>query len=417
MIEPSDLGLINEYGATALSLAAVCGATKLAKMMVIKNTNLVTMSNDHEDGQLPVVVAAFYGQKNMVRYLYKVTPKYELSPEKGENGVKLLNCLITDEIYDVALLLLKQYPKLGVTPDRSGNYALKILAHKPSAFLSGSKFAFWEKWIYDLPEIKSIHHKKLVHHEAVELLRCIFQEMRMLTNADLEKMDIDTIIYDAIKHGILEFIREILKYKPDIVWKKDKKGRTIFAHAIVLRQEKIFSLIYSLGTKRSIMARRHDVFRNNYLHLAAKLSPPSQLERVSGAALQMQRELQWFKEVEGIVQPKLKEESNENNKTPEVLFSDEHKQLISDAESWMKNTAGSSMIVGTLIAAVMFTTAFTVPGGNKNDSGLPTMLETKPGPFLIFMVSNALSMFSSSTSLLMFLGILTARFAERDLLI
>ncbi|KAL7090488.1 hypothetical protein ACP275_12G044000 [Erythranthe tilingii] len=482
MTEPSDLELINEYGATALSLAAVCGATKLAKMMVIKNTNLVIMSNDHEDGQLPVVVAAFYGQKNMVRYLYKVTPKYELSPENGENGVKLLNCLITDEIYDVALLLLKQYPKLGVTPDRSGNYALKILAHKPSAFLSGSKFAFWEKWIYDcviihthwdtqqkfcseehmetetvsvdqriqihdssdeefekrrhihlqfhnvfhklgwgilqclVPEIKSIHHKKLVHHEAVELLRCIFQEMRMLTNADLEKMDIDTIIYDAIKHGILEFIREILKYKPDIVWKKDKKGRTIFAHAIVLRQEKIFSLIYSLGTKKSIMARRHDVFRNNYLHLAAKLSPPSQLERVSGAALQMQRELQWFKEVEGIVQPKLKEESNENNKTPEVLFSDEHKQLISDAESWMKNTAGSSMIVGTLIAAVMFTTAFTVPGGNKNDSGLPTMLETKPGPFLIFMVSNALSMFSSSTSLLMFLGILTARFAEWDFL-
>ncbi|EYU20212.1 hypothetical protein MIMGU_mgv1a019808mg, partial [Erythranthe guttata] len=265
MTEPSDLELINEYGATALSLAAVCGATKLAKMMVMKNTNLVTMSNDHEDGQLPVVVAAFYGQNNMVRYLYKVTPKYELSPEKGENGVKLLNCLITDEIYDVALLLLKQYPKLGVTPDRSGNYALKILAHKPSAFLSGSKFAFWEKWIYDccehklyisqfiytyssylklVPEIKSIHHKKLVHHEAVELLRCIFQEMRMLTNKDLERMDIDTIIYDAIKHRIFEFIREILKYKPDIVWKKDKKGRTIFAHAIVLRQEKIFSLIY-----------------------------------------------------------------------------------------------------------------------------------------------------------------------------
>jgi hypothetical protein len=31
------------------------------------------------------------------------------------------------------------------------------------------------------------------------------------------------------------------------------------------------------------------------LHLAAKLSPPSQLARISGAALQMQRELQWYK--------------------------------------------------------------------------------------------------------------------------
>lgn len=123
----------------------------------------------------------------------------------------------------------------------------------------------------------------------------MFKEIRNLSKSDLHKMDIDKIIYDAIKHGIIEFIREMLKYKPDIIWKKDKQGRTIFAHAIVLRQEKIFSLIYGLGARKSIMARRHDIFRNNYLHLAAKLSPPSQLERVSGAALQMQRELQWFK--------------------------------------------------------------------------------------------------------------------------
>ncbi|KAK6152983.1 hypothetical protein DH2020_012622 [Rehmannia glutinosa] len=250
----------------------------------------------------------------------------------------------------------------------------------------------------------------------MELLRCMFQEIRMSSKSDLENLNIDRIIYDAIKHGISEFIGELLKYKPEIIWKKDRKGRTIFAHAIVLRQEKIFSLIHGLGTKKNIMARRHDIFRNNYLHLAAKLSPPSQLKRVSGAALQMQRELQWFKEVESIVQPKLKEEVNDNNKTPENLFSDEHKKLIKDAESWMKNTAGSSMIVGTLVAAVMFTTAFTVPGGNKSDSGLPTMLETKPRPFLIFMISNALAMFSSSTSILMFLGILTARFAEKDFL-
>nr|TKR66365.1 uncharacterized protein D5086_0000310550 [Populus alba] len=40
---------------------------------------------------------------------------------------------------------------------------------------------------------------------------------------------------------------------------------------------------------------------NTMLHLAAKLSPPSQLSRISGAALQMQRELQWYKEVESII--------------------------------------------------------------------------------------------------------------------
>ncbi|CAK9143977.1 unnamed protein product [Ilex paraguariensis] len=469
--------------------------------MVRKNDKLVRVAHDHDDGNLPVIVAALYGRRRMVRYLYSKTPKDELSPERGEHGATLLNCLITADIYDVASMLLKRYPHLGVVRDHYGNYTLRMLAHKPSAFPSGSKYRMgsraiirlshysvsttirvidmiytlmgvtvhspWDgqRWhhhgsvdvesnkiqglssdersieIHDssdeeldgmphksptvggtivnegntvaiawfglenfkmLPDIKHIHDRKLVHVEAVKLLSVIFKELPKLKKSQLESMEIDKAIYDAIKHGIIEFVDEILKYNPEIIWRKDNKGRTIFSNAIVLRQEKIFSLIYRLGTKKSIMARRHDVFGNNFLHLAAKLSPPTQLERVSGAAMQMQRELQWFKEVESMVQPKLKEEVNENNKTPGTLFTDEHQELAKEGERWMKNTAGSSMIVGTLIAAVMFTTAFTVPGGNNNKNGLPIMAETQPRAFLVFMVSNALSMFTSSTSVLMF---------------
>ncbi|KAJ0588104.1 putative PGG domain-containing protein [Helianthus annuus] len=75
------------------------------------------------------------------------------------------------------------------------------------------------------------------------------------------------------------------------------------------------------------------------------------------------------------------------------------------------------MIVGTLIAAVMFTTAFTMPGGNEAQSGLPIMLNTDRNTFMIFMISNGLSLFALSTSVLMFLGILTARYAEDDFLV
>ncbi|XP_022893895.1 uncharacterized protein LOC111408359 [Olea europaea var. sylvestris] len=484
-MEPQDLELTNGYGATALSLAAICGKNKLAEKMISKNKKLVTIvTKGHEDGRLPVIVAASYGQEKMVRYLYKVTPKDELSPEKGENGVTLLTRLITAEIYDVASMLLKKYPKLGVTQDQSGNSTLKILVHKPSAFLSGTELTFWERWIYHCirvhtpwdshhgshekehvemqtsstshdhniqisessdedahggltmttrvlelgcklgwrilkflaPKINYIHERKLVHVEVANLLIVVFKEVHRLNKSELDKMDMDTIIYDAIKHGIHEFIEEMIEYKPEIIWRRDKKRRTIFSHAIVLRQEKIYSLIFDLGTEKRIITKKRDIFKNNHLHLAAKLSPPSQLEKVSGAALQMQRELQWFKEVESIVQPKLKEEKNAINKTPKMLFTDEHEKLVKVAEDWMKSTATSCMIVGTLIAAVMFTTAFTVPGGNRNETGLPTMLETQRTPFLIFMISNALSMFSSTTSLLMFLGILTARYAEEDFL-
>ncbi|KAL0462621.1 UNVERIFIED_CONTAM: hypothetical protein Slati_0149700 [Sesamum latifolium] len=193
----------------------------------------------------------------------------------------------------------------------------------------------------------------------MKLLSSILAEMRKLATLELEKIDIDSIIYDAIKHGIIEFIIKMIKYKPDIIRRKDRKGRTIFAHAIILRQEKIFSLIHCLGAKKNIIARGYDVFRNIYTSCCKVISSNNR-HNVPGAALQMQRELQW----KSGSRPKLKEEVNENNKTPQVLFIDEHKQLMRDAESWMKSTVGSSMVVDTLIPAVMFTTAFTVPGGN-----------------------------------------------------
>ncbi|XP_071916132.1 uncharacterized protein [Coffea arabica] len=478
-MEQADLEMVNDNGCTALTFAAIRGVTKLAKKIVKKNGRLLIKENDGLDGQLPVIVAALYGQKHMVDYLYSETPRELFRPEVGENGATLLNSLITAEMYDVALMLLRRYPKLGVAPDHNGDYALQLLAHKPSAFPSGTKLVSWKRWIYSclmehsplgsptdsakddqttkasmigdhsieitddetnltgnrglqitsfvlkvlhglgwsiLSCLGLCHDRKLIHKDAIELLKLIFEEIRELSMKDLEKMDIMKILYDAIEQGIIEFVDKSFRYKTAIIYKRDGKGRTIFSHAILLRQEKIYSFLNALEARKSILARRRDFFGNNLLHLAAKLSPLSQLDKISGAALQMQREIQWYKEVESIVQPRMKEQRNAYNKTPSELFTEEHKVLAKEGERWMKNTAGSSMIVGTLIAAVMFTTAFTVPGGNDSKTGLPVMLETQSKAFLIFMASNALSLFTSSTSILMFLGILTARYAEGDFL-
>ena len=143
-----------------------------------KNDSLLSKENQLYDGPLPVIVAALYGQKHMVNYLYSVTPKELFSPEGGKNGAMLINSLIRAEMYgkivdvrgnipicikpffnicapnpfliatDVASMLLQQYPKLGVTPDHNGDYALQLLAHKPSAFPSGTKLVSWKRWIY-----------------------------------------------------------------------------------------------------------------------------------------------------------------------------------------------------------------------------------------------------------------------------
>ncbi|KAK9291521.1 hypothetical protein L1049_019469 [Liquidambar formosana] len=473
LMTPEDLELKNEIG-TVLSTVSISDKTKMAKALVNKNANLVGIVDVR--GQLPIVVAAIYGRKDMVEYLYSVTPMDMLSPKYGLNGVTLLNCLITAEIYDLALNLLQRYPRLGIKADLYGNYSIRILAQKPSAFPSGSKpVVFWKQGIYSLlsvqpsdspsirrhcerpsqgpsdeenltrpqrgasveeniisrvltvmreriwnlslcvvPDLKQIYDRKLVHVQALELLGYIAKEIRILSKSQLEKIVIDEAIYDAINHGIIEFIVKIIANDPETILRRGKKGRSMFAHAIVLRQEEIFSLIYGLGTNLSIMAGQHDMFANNILHLAGKLSPPSQLERVSGAALQMQRELQWFKEMENIVLAKYKEEVNENNKTPRALFTEEHADLVKEGERWMKNTAASCMVVATLIAALMFTVAFTVPGGINNDTGIPIFLGNNA--FMVFIASDALSLFSSSTSVLMFLGVLTSRYAEEDFL-
>lgn len=80
----------------------------------------------------------------------------------------------------------------------------------------------------------------------------------------------------------------------------------------------------------------------------------------------------------------------------------------------MKETASSCMLVAALITTVMFAAIFTVPGGNNNDTGTPIFLKEKT--FILFSIMDALALFSSVTSILMFLSILTSRYAEEDFL-
>ncbi|KAF5465290.1 hypothetical protein F2P56_015310 [Juglans regia] len=91
-------------------------------------------------------------------------------------------------------------------------------------------------------------------------------------------------------------------------------------------------------------------------------------------------------EVERIVYQNNKEFANKDGVTPGELFTKNHKDLMKEA--------------------------FTVPGGNNQDTGLPIFLNTKL--FRLFIVSDALSLFSSAFSVLMFLGILISRYAEED---
>ncbi|XP_021899839.1 protein ACCELERATED CELL DEATH 6 [Carica papaya] len=434
-MHPENLTVKNKDGATALIYAAIGGIVKIAEYLVTKNHQLLSAGNKYD--QIPVVVASLYGHKDLVRYLYSVTPLEALAPERSNGAMLVTTCIINDD-YDIALDLVQQYPRLAYAQDTDNDNALYVLAQKPSAFPSGTRLALWQQWLYSckylitfyanqsettflciclyiftVPALMNIYELKLRHIQAQKLLSCICKEISTLGEYEFEKSSVKQAVFKAVKHGIVELIVEMMKNYPDIIWCCDEQNRGIFLYATLQRQEKIFSLIYKLGAKKNSMATAWDNNHNNMLHQAAFLAPSSQLDCVSGAALQMQRELQWFKEVESIVQPKYKEMTNRSRKTPQALFTETHKKLVEHGEKWMKETAESFTVVAALIATIMFSAAFTAPGGYDN-YGNPIYLHHNS--FIVFIVSDALSLFASCTSLLMFLGILTSRYSEEDFL-
>ena len=109
------------------------------------------------------------------------------------------------------------------------------------------------------------------------------------------------------------------------------------------------------------------------------------------------------------MQPTYREKKNRQGKTPWALFTEEHRDLMKDGEKWMRGTAAQSMLVATLIATIVFSAAFTVPGCHSQQTDTPILL-------MVFAVSDGLALFTSSTSILMFLSILTSRYAEQDFL-
>ncbi|KAL2458880.1 Ankyrin repeat family protein [Forsythia ovata] len=222
------------------------------------------------------------------------------------------------------------------------------------------------------------------------------------------------VLHQATADGVIEIVEISLKFFPDLLWYM-YNNRSILHCAIENRREKLFNLMIDLMAQNTFAASKLDEVSNNILHLAAKLAPSPQLNAVSGSALQMQRELQWFKEVEKMVNTGFKLGRNSLGRTPRELFTESHKDLLEKGEKWMKDTSNSCMVVSTLIATVVFAAAFTVPGGNINDKGIPIFL--KKNSFMVFAVSDALALFSSTASLLMFLSILTSRYAEEDFLV
>ncbi|KAB2612048.1 ankyrin repeat-containing protein [Pyrus ussuriensis x Pyrus communis] len=221
-------------------------------------------------------------------------------------------------------------------------------------------------------------------------------EIKPLTDEKMRDGLVYEAVYSAVQNGIVEVVMPLCEARPELLFRGLEDGKNIFQYAVECRQENVYSLIYGVG-QRNLITTLRDNSGNCILHYAGMLSPLAnkRLDRIAGAAFQMQRERQWYKEVESIVVPLSGASTlNKDGLTPPQLFTEKHKQLLEDGEKWMR--------------------IYTVPGGNNQVTGFPIFLNGKE--FMVFIGSDAISLCTSATSALIFLSILTSRFAEDDFL-
>lgn len=95
--------------------------------------------------------------------------------------------------------------------------------------------------------------------------------------------------------GNHELLEECIQRHPTILFWCDKDGSNFLSLAIKYRQEKVFNLIYQMSECKRDLYFQADKTVILLLYLAYELPPYHRLCTITGAALQMQRELQWFK--------------------------------------------------------------------------------------------------------------------------
>ncbi|XP_031123768.1 ankyrin repeat-containing protein ITN1-like isoform X2 [Ipomoea triloba] len=453
--------LKNRKGLAPLHLAARYGNLEVAKILVQKNSKL--LYDRCKKDLFPIHYAAqnTLNSVEVYRYFLGVTKDNEdgeVNPYEGPSGATILVNLIKSKFYVVAKELVDKYPDLTRhhTLDKETSPLEAIVKYDCPILNKTTIHQLFSKIIVQKKMLKQ-------EQEAMELLKCLCDKLKTLNGTQVASLA-KTAIIEAAYLDIEEVVQNIVEAYPTTAYYQDKSGRNILHIAVENRCINVFNLVCGPGRTSVLMhdlVDERDNNGNNIVHLAGKLTPPHKLNLVSVAALKMQRELQWFKEVKKISPPYFSSLKNKDGKTPEMVFTDEHKGLKEGAEKWMKDTATSCTIVAALIVTVMFAAAITVPGGshggeNSNDAyignitfpvsnvfgpgfntakivavpnatthtsgenkdqikeGFPIF--TQKGSFTAFYISNGASLFTSVTSLLLFLSILTSRFKEEDFL-
>ncbi|KAK1415643.1 hypothetical protein QVD17_31428 [Tagetes erecta] len=407
LMTKKDLEVQNIRSNTAFWIACANGNLRMALIMLEKNPSLLKIRGIHD--LFPLSVCAMTGTHKMVNWLYNNCENMTDGHWKDEDrSAMLLRCLERN-FFDVALQIVKDHPQVA------GNVSLLVvLAQKPCQL-----FRFEKDLATRIIELTcryfgvKVEPAAEVQTDGLKLLKFIWGHVARtmhLGESDQSVQMLASILFVAAESGNTYFIVELLRTYPHLMFSANMDGHTLFHIAVMHRHQSIYNLMYEIGIGcRSDICISVDRFGNNMLHLVGKSSKKMATKK-STASLLLQREVLWYKEIEAIMPHYMREQKNNDGKAPHELFAEENEDLVYNGLQWMKDC----MVVATLIITIAFAVAFTVPGGYNQDHGLPIFIHQPT--FLIFVIADAISLFSSSTSLLVFLSLLTSRHSVPDFL-
>ncbi|GKB43668.1 hypothetical protein Tco_0888610, partial [Tanacetum coccineum] len=259
---------------------------KDAMILVEQNINMTReLDVNHHT---PLIWAARHRNKSTLQYLLKVTPAETISLEEGISslyagipGGDLITFTIQAGFLDIQMnkrsgkvVQIDTYPKI----------------------ISG----FWSVLQCLAPSIKNIHDMKVKHSQSKLLTELICERVTEVDDSNKVLKILGSAAFTAVQHGIPEVVKECLVKYPDIIsYKRDNPDNRDESYlpleVITQRQEKVYNVIWQSFDHKVFQATLIDEKMENSLHKAGTLAPPHRLNVVNGAALQMQRELQWYK--------------------------------------------------------------------------------------------------------------------------
>ncbi|KAH9700633.1 ANK REP REGION domain-containing protein [Citrus sinensis] len=407
----------NKAGNTVLHATATSSrALPVADKLLRKAPGLLGMRNNN--GETALFRSARYGKADIFNFLAGKIADYD-QPSKQpflqrNDQSTVLHMAVISQHFELALEIAKEYKYLIGEKDMDGMTALQLLSCKPEAFKLKQERGFFKKLL---------HFQRDTSWEVTTPIRDKGRPKIHKYGSSSEKGSeeggrsgggdhVDTPLFLATKSGCVEIVKQILKIYPQSLGYIDHEGRNILHVAIKYRQLEIFETVRKMEALSRRLVSKIDNNGNTILHTAGEKIKDYIPEKMEGPALVLQEELLWYERAKEASIPHFVYHRNNLGLTAEGLFAAANNELRGSSKEWLIHTAEGCSVVAVLIATVAFAAAYTVPGGSDDSTGYPILIN-QPF-FVVFTISDVLSLTSSLAAVVTFLSILTSPFRLED---